>query len=490
MRSLFLILFIIIAIDVIFAQVPQTTSFQGLLTNSEGLLVSDGNSNLHFKLFDSATNGTLLWEEARVVSTLGGVFNTVLGKVNPFDLPFDKPYWLEMNVDGEEALSPRIELTSSFYSLIAKSVQDSSISTTKLQDNAVTTEKLLDGSVTQAKLDSSVTIPVGGSAGGDLTGNFPNPIIANNSVNSDKVADSSLTENDILPNLVSSIDGVSNDGGDVDLVAGSNITIAPNDGANTITISAETGAGDNLGNHIATENIRLSGRYLSGDGGSEGVFVSNNGNVGIGINNPSSTLSIGSGNKVQIFGNDGDIVLNDDQASLRFPTSSGANSPMIQMFTSGTNNTTRMLVAHSPSFSGWGIQYNDTSDAFTYIGDNLPVLYVQLSGQQRIGIGTNSPVGKLDVNGTIYQRGSSLHADYVFENDYNLETIEEHTRFMWKYKHLRAIPKATVDENGLEILEMGSHRKGIVEELEKAHIYISQLEKRLSKLELILKNGE
>ena len=40
-------------------------------------------------------------------------------------------------------------------------------------------------------------------------------------------------------------------------------------------------------------------------------------------------------------------------------------------------------------------------------------------------------------------------------------------------------------ENGDEIVEVGAHRKGIVEELEKAHIYISQLEKRITKLEKI-----
>jgi len=59
---------------------------------------------------------------------------------------------------------------------------------------------------------------------------------------------------------------------------------------------------------------------------------------------------------------------------------------------------------------------------------------------------------------------------------------------MWANKHLPAIPKATVDENGNEIVEVGSHRKGIVEELEKAHIYISQLEERLSKIESSLQN--
>ena len=103
-----------------------------------------------------------------------------------------------------------------------------------------------------------------------------------------------------------------------------------------------------------------------------------------------------------------------------------------------------------------------------------------------VGIGTSTPGGTLDVNGTIYQRGSSLHADYVFEDDYELESIQKHSEYMWTNKHLPAIPKAKVDDNGNEIVEVGSHRKGIVEELEKAHIYISQLEERITKLEDLL----
>lgn len=118
----------------------------------------------------------------------------------------------------------------------------------------------------------------------------------------------------------------------------------------------------------------------------------------------------------------------------------------------------------------------------------------------RVGIGTATPSGLLDVNGSIYQRGGSLHADYVFEDDYELESIQEHADFMWTNKHLSAIPKGKVDENGNEIVEVGAHRKGIVEELEKAHIYISQmhtnaiqmqtyvsqLEERITKLEQLI----
>jgi hypothetical protein len=96
-----------------------------------------------------------------------------------------------------------------------------------------------------------------------------------------------------------------------------------------------------------------------------------------------------------------------------------------------------------------------------------------------VGIGTTDPQGKLDVNGAIFQRGTQLHADYVFEPNYKVESIEDHAEFMFTERHLKAVPKAKKDENSKEIVEYGSHLRGILEELEIAHVYISQLNKIL-----------
>jgi predicted nucleic acid-binding Zn-ribbon protein len=67
----------------------------------------------------------------------------------------------------------------------------------------------------------------------------------------------------------------------------------------------------------------------------------------------------------------------------------------------------------------------------------------------------------------------------VFEPGYKLESIDEHSEFMWQEKHLPAMQKMQKDENGQEIVEIGARSKGIVEELEKAHIYIEQLNKEI-----------
>ena len=80
-----------------------------------------------------------------------------------------------------------------------------------------------------------------------------------------------------------------------------------------------------------------------------------------------------------------------------------------------------------------------------------------------------------------------LHADYVFEPTYKMESIEDHARFMWTNKHLSAVPGVRKDENGLDIVEVGSHQRGILEELEKAHVYIEQLYEKIKALETKLK---
>jgi hypothetical protein len=104
-----------------------------------------------------------------------------------------------------------------------------------------------------------------------------------------------------------------------------------------------------------------------------------------------------------------------------------------------------------------------------------------------VGIGNYNPTAALDVSGAInfsgslLQNGEVLFSDFVFDEDYQLESIEEHADFMWNNKHLPAMLSAK------EINEAGSYdviqrREQILEELEKAHIYIDQLNNKIKNL--------
>jgi hypothetical protein len=199
------------------------------------------------------------------------------------------------------------------------------------------------------------------------------------------------------------------------------------------------------------------------------------GNTGVGVSNPSARL---------------DLVAED--ANGNGPTtvlelSHFANSPAdgiasrIQMMTSSGSGTFRDAAYIDAIMS----DVSTRTSALSFWTRNSDAMgeRMRITGSGRVGIGTTNPMGVLDVNGSIYQRGIRLHADYVFEPGYSLESIEEHSAFMWKNRHLKAVPKAAKDDEGNEILEIGSHQKGVVEELEKAHIYIAQLNGRIRDLE-------
>ena len=251
--------------------IPQKINFQGYLTDPHGISI-DNAVSIVFSIYSHPTGGTALWTETQTVTVTDGVFSTNLGSTNPINLAFDTTYYLGITVGSDSEMSPRQPITSVGYAFRAKeadSVKDNAVTNTVLADDAVTTDKIADDAISGDKI-APATITSTNIANGAVESTQ----IGDASVGTQDLADDAVTAVKIKPSIISSINGVTNDGGNVDLVAGTNITITPDDATDKITISSSGGAAGS----VWTE--------------SGGDVYRDSGNVGIGTTNPNNKLEV------------------------------------------------------------------------------------------------------------------------------------------------------------------------------------------------------
>ena len=118
---------ILLVSSTIFGQVPKKISYQGLLTNTALKPLADGDYNVEFRIYNDQNSSQILWNEKQRLSIQNGVFNVILGEVNPLTLKFDQNYWLGVKVENESEMTPRIPMVSvpySFYSGLSEGLAE------------------------------------------------------------------------------------------------------------------------------------------------------------------------------------------------------------------------------------------------------------------------------------------------------------------------------------------------------------------------------
>jgi len=186
------------------------------------------------------------------------------------------------------------------------------------------------------------------------------------------------------------------------------------DGATSSWLCSVGGGGgaDNLGDHTATQNIRLGNFWLSGDGGNEGLRVTSAGSIGIGTANPTGifeiqnntfpgTVSIGNG--ATLVGGTGTQFLTSFKSGDTI-TVAGGGSRVVNNVSSNTElsvtfafSTTLIDATYSgapnPNFPAFIVNGNGNTE----IGGGLLVNQggyfggiLQLVGGLRLGTGTQA----------------------------------------------------------------------------------------------------
>ncbi len=100
--------------------IPSIIGFQGTLKDSSGTVL-DGTFTATFRIYDAETSGTPLWEETHAgLNIEEGLLDVELGSITELDLPFDKQYWLGVEIAQDGEMTPRFRLKSVPYAIKAK----------------------------------------------------------------------------------------------------------------------------------------------------------------------------------------------------------------------------------------------------------------------------------------------------------------------------------------------------------------------------------
>lgn len=288
------------------------------------------------------------------------------------------------------------------------------------------------------------------------------------------------------PSVKFQVNGASNLFGDVTSTATTMVFNNNSEQNATIWLTKPTSGPSSIG-HYYIKAFDWWGAYLhfqgAGDGGDERLNVTFDGKVGIGVTNPSAQLDILDEQVLGPNANDARLL-----ARISGKTSNTLmNNVWLRRDSNGSNWLTTRLhdgISVDASYLNPGTDTKTWWERDPYHniqswGSSNQIYMTLKSG--KLGIGTeDTGTHKLAVEGTIGAREIKVEAsgwsDFVFENDYELPTLEEVESFITENKHLPEIPsEAEVAENGINLGEMDAK---LLQKIEELTLYVIELNKQ------------